>query len=117
VRWHTDGPAPYPGVWPVEGRYDWLSALVEGARRYPELGVLLPARPASADCSRACGSMPTRCSRRWGRSRSGSARVVGTWRSYKLNCGNFGEWKGAKQIDDSDTPTRDLRPGEVARPC
>ena len=48
VRWHTDGDHPYPGVRPVVERYDWLSALVEGARRYPELGALLPARPPGA---------------------------------------------------------------------
>jgi hypothetical protein len=51
VRWHTDGDDPYPGVRPVEERYDWLSALVEGAQRYSELGALLPLRPPGArDC-------------------------------------------------------------------
>ena len=48
VRWHTDLNEPYPGVRPVEERYDWLSALVEGARRWPELRALLPARPPGA---------------------------------------------------------------------
>lgn len=48
VRWHTDGDDPYPGVRPVEERYDWVSALVEGARQWPELGVLLPARSVIA---------------------------------------------------------------------
>jgi hypothetical protein len=48
VRWHTDGPDAYLGVRPVETRYDWLSALVEGARRHPELRELLPVRPPSA---------------------------------------------------------------------
>jgi hypothetical protein len=51
VRWHTDGPAPYPGVKPVDDRIDRLSALVAGARRYPELRSLLPSRePGSVDC-------------------------------------------------------------------
>jgi hypothetical protein len=51
VRWHTDGPNANPGVRPVEVRYNWLSALVEGARRYPELRVLLPVRlPSARDC-------------------------------------------------------------------
>ncbi len=48
VRWHTDLDEPYPGVRSVDERYDWLSALVEGARRWPELAALLPARPASS---------------------------------------------------------------------
>jgi hypothetical protein len=55
VQWHTDEPQPYPGVRPVEARYDWLSALVEGARRYPELRVLLPVRPASAVACKCAG--------------------------------------------------------------
>ena len=51
VRWHTDGPDPYPGIRPVDDRVDWLSAVVEGARRYPELRSLLPPRePGSVDC-------------------------------------------------------------------
>ena len=51
VRWDTDGETPYPGVRPVEERFDWLSALVEGARRWQELRALLPVRPPSArDC-------------------------------------------------------------------
>jgi hypothetical protein len=51
VRWHTDGLDPYPGVKPVDDRIDQLSALVEGARRYPELRSLLPPRePGSLDC-------------------------------------------------------------------
>ncbi len=55
MRWHTDGPDPYPGVRLVEERYDWLSALVEGARRYPELGALLPTRSASAVTCKCTG--------------------------------------------------------------
>lgn len=51
VRWHTDLDEPHSGVRPVECRLDWVSALVEGARLYPELGVLLPVRPFDAsDC-------------------------------------------------------------------
>ena len=58
VRWSTDGDAPYPGVRPVAARCDWLSALVEGARRWPELRALLPARPPAArDC--ACVGHPS----------------------------------------------------------
>jgi len=51
VQWSTiDNPDPYPGVRPVENRYDWLSALVEGAR-FPELNQLLPVRGSDAvDC-------------------------------------------------------------------
>gem|GEM_PF-2479074 len=55
VRWHTDLDEPYSGVRPVEERYDWLSAVVEGAQRWPELGALLPARPASAVVCRCVG--------------------------------------------------------------
>jgi hypothetical protein len=59
VSWHTEpypgGPEPYPGVRPVEERYDWLTALVEGAKRWPELGALLPARPATAVACRCVG--------------------------------------------------------------
>jgi hypothetical protein len=54
VRWHTDGPDTYPGVRAVETPCEWVSALAEGARRYPELQVLLPARPANAVACR-CG--------------------------------------------------------------
>jgi hypothetical protein len=52
VRWSTiDNPDPYPGVKPVEDRYDWLSALVEGAGIYPKLRELLPIRgPAAVEC-------------------------------------------------------------------
>jgi hypothetical protein len=51
VRWSTDHPQPYRGTRPVDDRYDWLCALVEGARRWPELQVLLPPRPGGAvDC-------------------------------------------------------------------
>ena len=56
VRWSTvDHQEPYPGVRPVEARYDWLSALVEGARRWPELQALLPVRPAGAAVCRCSG--------------------------------------------------------------
>lgn len=49
VRWSTEG--EYPGVRPVEDRFYWLPALVDGSRRYTELAVLLPQRPAGAvDC-------------------------------------------------------------------
>jgi hypothetical protein len=34
--------------------------------------------------------------------------IVGTWRSYKLDYGDFGEWKGAKQIELVATS-----PGEI----
>jgi hypothetical protein len=51
VRWSTDGPEPYSGTKSVEERYDWLSALVEGSWKYPELKVLLPIRgPEAVDC-------------------------------------------------------------------
>jgi hypothetical protein len=41
----------YPGVRPVEDHDQWLSALVDGSRRHPELRALLPARPEGAvDC-------------------------------------------------------------------
>ena len=41
----------YSGTRPVEGQYLWLSSLVEGTKRYPELRSLLPGRPAGAqDC-------------------------------------------------------------------
>jgi hypothetical protein len=57
VRWSTDGPEPYSGTKPVEERYDWLSALVEGSRRYPELKALLPVRgPSAVDCQ--CVGLP-----------------------------------------------------------
>ena len=58
VRWSTtDCPEPYLGTKPIEDRYDWLSALVEGSRRYPELKVLLPERsPEAVDC--ACVGRP-----------------------------------------------------------
>lgn len=55
VRWHTDGPEPYHGVRPLEERIDWLSALVEGARRWPELQALLPDRPPGAVACRCVG--------------------------------------------------------------
>ena len=49
VRWSTEG--EYPGVRAVEDRYLWLSALVNGSRRYEPLRALLPRRPAGAvDC-------------------------------------------------------------------
>jgi hypothetical protein len=49
VSWSTEG--DYPGSRPVEDRYIWLSALVDGARRYEGLRALLPPRPADAiDC-------------------------------------------------------------------
>jgi hypothetical protein len=49
VSWSTEG--DYPGARPVEDRYEWLTALVDGARRYEALRALLPARPADAvDC-------------------------------------------------------------------
>jgi hypothetical protein len=57
VRWHTDGPDPYPGVRPVEARCEWVSALSEGARRYPELQSLFPIRPANA-VTCGCGGHP-----------------------------------------------------------
>jgi hypothetical protein len=52
VRWSkSDNVEPYPGVKPVEDRVDWLSALVDGARRYPELRELLPSRgPEAVEC-------------------------------------------------------------------
>lgn len=49
LSWSTEG--DYPGTRPVEDRYLWLSALVDGARRYEALRALLPARPSDAvDC-------------------------------------------------------------------
>jgi len=49
VCWSTEH--EYPGVRPVEERYFWLSSLVDGCRRYPELRALLPNRPTDAvDC-------------------------------------------------------------------
>ena len=49
VCWSTEG--NYAGVRPVEDRTWALSALVVGARRYPELAALLPKRPPGAvDC-------------------------------------------------------------------
>jgi len=49
VRWSTEG--DYAGVRPVEDRMWLLPALVDGARRYPELAILLPERPPGAvDC-------------------------------------------------------------------
>ena len=52
VGWSTDDEfSGYSGVRPVEDRYHWLSALVDGSRRYERLKALLPARPAGAvDC-------------------------------------------------------------------
>jgi hypothetical protein len=74
VRWHTDGDDPYSELRPVADRYDWLTALVEGARRYPELAVLLPCRtPDARDCECAALAMsadfkalcPKCCGLRW----------------------------------------------------
>jgi hypothetical protein len=49
VQWSTEG--DYPGLRAVEDRLWVLSALVAGAKRYPELRALLPERPAGAvDC-------------------------------------------------------------------
>lgn len=49
VSWNTEG--DYSWVKPVEERNWWLSALVVGCRRYPELLALLPSRPTGAiDC-------------------------------------------------------------------
>ncbi len=49
VNWSTEG--DYPGSRPVEEDDIWLSALVDGARRYEGLRGLLPSRPADAiDC-------------------------------------------------------------------
>ena len=49
VRWSTEG--DYEGALPLEDRGWLLPALVTGARRYPELKVLLPARePGAIDC-------------------------------------------------------------------
>jgi hypothetical protein len=52
VSWSTeDDLAGYSGVRPVEDRYLWLSALVDGTWRYERLKVLLPRRPpAAVDC-------------------------------------------------------------------
>lgn len=55
IRWSTEG--EYVGGRPVEDRYVWLSALVDGSRRYAALSALLPPRPAEAtDC--ICMSHP-----------------------------------------------------------
>jgi hypothetical protein len=49
VRWSSEG--AYAGARPVQDRVWMLSALVEGAQRYPELAALLPERPSGAvDC-------------------------------------------------------------------
>jgi len=49
IEWSTED--QYEGMRPVEDRYHWLSALVDGTRRYPELRAVLPNRPANAvDC-------------------------------------------------------------------
>jgi hypothetical protein len=49
VRWSTEG--DYPGARPVLDRYTWVTALVDGTRRYEALRALLPSRPADAvDC-------------------------------------------------------------------
>jgi hypothetical protein len=52
VSWSTeDELSGYSGVRPVEDRYHWLSALVDGSRRYERLKALLPTRPPGAvDC-------------------------------------------------------------------
>src|SRR4051812_3967744 len=45
VSWSTeDESSGYSGVRPVETHYHWLSALVDGSRRYERLKALLPAR-------------------------------------------------------------------------
>jgi hypothetical protein len=55
VRWSTEG--EYGGVRALEDATWVLPALVTGAKRYPELSVLLPQRPANAiDC--ACRDHP-----------------------------------------------------------
>ena len=49
VIWSTEG--DYPGTRAVEDRYLWLTSLVDGAKRHPELNTLLPERTAGArDC-------------------------------------------------------------------
>src|SRR6266498_5589371 len=49
IRWSTEG--DYLGSQPVDDRIWTMSALVEGARKYPELAVLLPIRgPEAVDC-------------------------------------------------------------------
>lgn len=55
VSWSTDDEySGYSGVRSVEDRYHWLSALVNGCRRYEQLKALLPVRPDSAvDCLHA----------------------------------------------------------------
>jgi hypothetical protein len=55
IRWSTEG--DYSGVRVVEDWISVLSALVTGAKRHPELRVLLPERPPVAvDCS--CRNLP-----------------------------------------------------------
>ncbi len=49
VSWSTED--DYPGARTVEERYLWLTALVDGTRRYEGLSDLLPPRPTDAiDC-------------------------------------------------------------------
>jgi hypothetical protein len=49
VSWSTeDELSGYSGMRLVEDRYQWLSALVDGCRRYERLIALLPTRPAGA---------------------------------------------------------------------
>ena len=47
VSWSTeDELSDYSGIRRVEDRYLWLSAVVDGSRRYERLKALLPTRPA-----------------------------------------------------------------------
>lgn len=55
VKWSTDDRPRFPGVQPVEDRYEWLSAVVDAARTHPELQVLLPIRPSTASACRCVG--------------------------------------------------------------
>src|SRR5438132_13862912 len=52
VRWSTEG--EYAGVRPVEDRVWVRDGLVEGAKRYPGLQRLLPARPPGARTCPVC---------------------------------------------------------------
>ena len=55
VKWSTDDPPAFTGALPVTERYHWLTARVDGARRYPELAPMLPVRPSGARTCRCVG--------------------------------------------------------------
>jgi hypothetical protein len=66
-------------------------------RRLPLLALLV--LPAIAFRSTTVGQDRKPDSREW---------IVGTWRSYKLDYGDFAEWKGTTQIELVAKSTRDI---------